>query len=97
MKPDVNYVLKIYLGAGKNGGYEPLYREERMKQAFPDSHAEMFQLIAPYLEEDHAPDWTSDLLEESNRFERALRRKFPELDAIAARALANRWHFGAVR
>jgi hypothetical protein len=97
MKPDVNHVLKVYLGADANGGYEPLYRDERLRQAFPDTYLEMMKLIAPYLEleEDQEPDWTmGDLIQQATRFEATLRQKFPELDATAARALSNRWYFG---
>lgn len=97
MKPDINHVLKVYLGADENGGYQPLYRDERMRQAFPDSYSRMMELIAPYLDEDQTPDRANanlDLRQEANRFAAALRRKFPELDDITIRALANRWHFG---
>ena len=100
MKPNINYVLRVYLGTDENGGYEPLYKEERMKQAFPDSYSQMMELIAPYLEEDQEVDYTSDLrdlLQQSNRFEATLRQKFPELDSIIARCLSYRWHFGAMR
>ena len=95
MKPDVNRALTVYLGADANGGYEPLYRDERMSQAFPDSYPQMMEVIAPYLEEDQEPDWTNgDLLHQAERFEATLRQKFPELDATVVRALGNRWHFG---
>ena len=100
MKADINHVLKVYLGADENGGYQPLYRDERMRQAFPDSYTRMMELIAPYLDEDQTPDWANanpDLGEEANRFAAALRRKFPELDDITIKALANRWHFGRSR
>jgi hypothetical protein len=98
MKPDVNQVLKVYLGADAHGAYEPLYPDERLRQAFPETHREMMSLIAPYLAEDQERDSTSgDLIQQANRFEAALRQKYPELDATAARALANRWHFGASR
>jgi hypothetical protein len=95
MTPDINHVLKVYLGTDDNGGYEPLYRDERMREAFPDTHSRMMELIAPYLDEDQDPDWTrGDLIQEANRFEARLRQRFPELDPIAARALSNRWAFG---
>ena len=97
MDPDINHVLKVYLGTDENGGYEPLYRDERMRQAFPDSYSQMMGLIAPYLEEDQIPDWSDaslDLNREADRFAASLRRKFPELDDITIKALANRWHFG---
>ena len=98
MKPDVNRVLKIYLGADENGGYEPLYHDERLRQAFPGTYAEMMQVIAPYLAVDEEPDWTAgDLTQQWRRFEATLREKFPELEPIVARALANRWHFCASR
>jgi hypothetical protein len=45
MKPDINHVLKVYLGADENGGYEPLYCDERMRQAFPDSYSQMMELM----------------------------------------------------
>jgi len=94
MKPDLNHVLKVYLGTDESGGYEPLYREERLRQAFPDSHSQMTELMAPYLEADQERDWTLDLIQDTQRFETTLRRKFPELDAVTARALANRSSFG---
>jgi hypothetical protein len=93
MKPYINYVLKVYLGTDETGGYQPLYREERFRQAFPDNYSETMGLIAPYLEEDQEPDCTCDLVQGRDRFEATLRQKFPELDAIIARALANRWSF----
>ena len=94
-KPDVNRLLKVYLGADENGGYEPLYRDERMRQAFPDSYPQVLEVIAPYLEEDQQPDWAEgDLIQQAVRFEATLRQKFPELDVIVVRALGNRWHFG---
>ena len=95
MTPGVNQVLKVYLGSDDSGGYEPLYRDERMREAFPDSYPEMMALIAPYLAEDSEPDRTrDDLIQQAAQFEVTLRQKFPELDATVARALANRWHFG---
>ena len=97
MKPDINHVLKVYLGADDDGGYQPLYRDERMRQAFPDSYSQMMELIAPYLDEDQTPDWSNgslDLNQETHRFAATLRRKFPELDDITIKALSNRWHFG---
>lgn len=95
MNPEINYVLKVYLGADENGGYEPLYCDERMRQAFPDRYPQMMKVIAPYLEEDREPDWTTgDLIQQAERFQLTLRQKFPELDATVVRALANRWHFG---
>jgi hypothetical protein len=98
MKPEVNHILKVYLGATESGGYEPLYRDERMREAFPDSYSQMMALVAPYLAEDKEPDWTTgDLIQQAAHFEATLRQKFPELDATVVRALANRWHFGCSR
>lgn len=97
MKPDVNRVLKVYLGTDENGGYQPLHRDERMRQAFPESYSRMMELIAPYLDEDPAPDrsnGTPDLNREAGRFAASLRRKFPELDDVTIKALAARWCFG---
>lgn len=97
MTPDINHILKVYLGADENGGYQPLYRDDRMRRAFPDSYSQMMELIAPYLDEDQTPGWpngNADLDQEANLFAASLRRKFPELDDITIKALANRWHFG---
>ena len=94
MKPEVNQILKVYLGADERGGYEPLYRDERMREAFPDSYSQMMALIAPYLAEDKVRDETAgDLIQQAAHFEATLRQKFPELDATVVMALANRWHF----
>jgi hypothetical protein len=97
MKPDINHVLKVYLGTDENGGFEPIYCSERMRQAFPDSFSHMMELIAPYLDEGEPPDWSKgnlDLIQEADRFAASLRRKFPELDDLIIRSLSNRWHFG---
>ena len=91
---DVNSVLKTYLGTDEDGGYEPLYRDERLREAFPGRYVEMLALIQPYLDEDQEPDRAGDLIQQAHRFETALRQKFPELEPMVARALANRWHFG---
>ena len=93
MGPDINHILRVYLGCDENGGYEPLYRDERMQDTFGDRHAEMLDRIRSYLAEDREPDREGDLLQQSNAFEIALREKFPELEPNIARALANRWHF----
>lgn len=98
MKPEINRILKVYLGADEGGGYEPLHCNERLRQAFPDNYSQMMELIAPYLEQGEEPDWTTgDLIQQTAHFEATLRQKFPELDATVARALANRWHFGSSR
>src|SRR5262245_32864179 len=97
MKPDVNHVLKVYLGTDATGGYEPLYCEERLKSAFPDNYLQLKELIAPYLAADQTPDRANeelDLIQQANGFADSLRSKFPELDDITVRALSNRWHFG---
>ena len=95
MRPDINRLLKVYLGADENGGYEPLYGDERMREAFPDSYPQALEVIAPYLEENQEPDRTrGSLIQQAESFEATLRQKFPELDGSVLRALANRWHFG---
>jgi hypothetical protein len=91
---DVNSALKVYLGADVHGGYQPIGCEERLQRAFPGEHLCVKALLTGYLQEGHNPDWSQySLAEETARFTDILRRKFPELDRIAARALANRWSF----
>jgi hypothetical protein len=94
--PNINHVLKLYLGADANGGFQPIGCDERLRSAFPRDYARMIELMSPYLAEDRPPqDWSeSTLSQESDRFATTLRQKFPELDTISIRALANRWSFG---
>jgi len=97
VKPDINHVLKVYLGTDANGGYEPLYCEDRLRHAFPDNYLQLKELIAPYLAADQIPDRSNeklDLIREANRFADSLRSRFPDLDDITIQALSNRWHFG---
>jgi hypothetical protein len=92
---NINEVLKLYLGADANGGYQPIGCDERLRSAFPDDYSRLLQSIALYLDADHTPDWSKrDLIQERNLFIEELEQKFPELDGIAIRALANRWSFG---
>jgi hypothetical protein len=95
MRVDVNQALKVYLGADERGGYQPGDGSERLRQAFPREWGEMLAELSKYLNEDHVPDWSArDLSEETRRFASSLKSKFPELNDVIARALANRWSFG---
>lgn len=94
MKPDVNAILKIYLGAGPNGGYQPIGIKERFERAFPQDHTQMLALVRKYLELDHQPDWSRHTLgEEQTAFAARLAEQFPELDSVTAHALACRWSY----
>src|SRR6185503_14054496 len=94
MKPDINAILKIYLGSGHDGGYQPIGVKERFERAFPHDHAEKLALIRMYLQQDHQPDWSKHTLaQEQIAFAADLAEEFPELDAVAAKALACRWSF----
>jgi hypothetical protein len=92
---DINYVLQLYLGADANGGFQPIGCDERLRSAFPSDYSRLMQLMTRYLGEDHVPDCSKrDLVEERDLFAGRLRQKFPELDDMTVRALANRWSFG---
>jgi len=91
---DINHILRIYLDADADGAFQPFGCEERLRLAFPKDYSRVMKLASPYLDEHQSPDWSrGDLVEESNRFAETLRQKFPELDDICIRALANRWAF----
>ena len=92
---DINNILRIYLGT-KNGGFDPIGQgEDRLKQAFPRDWERMLVAIEPYLGVDHRPDWSlHDLIEEGEIFAEILRKRFPELDDISVKALANRFTYG---
>ena len=79
MKPDINHILRIYLGTDESGGYEPLYREEPMRRAFPERHPQMMKLTAPYLDEDQTPDRSRDLNQEAERLRTLFEASFPNL------------------
>ena len=95
MKPDVNAILKIYLGAEPNGGYQPVGVKERFERAFPNDHAEKLAQIQTYLDQDHQPDWSKNTLaEETTAFAANLSKWYPELDQLTAYSLACRWSYG---
>jgi len=94
MTTDINKLLKIYLGTDENGGYQPIGCEERIMSAFPIDYNQKMDLIAPYLNEEHSPDWAkNDLLTECKKFEGVIHRKYPEIEKIVVRSLVNRWSF----
>jgi AraC-like DNA-binding protein len=95
MNNEDSAAIKIYLGAGPTGGYQPIDQQERMKQAFPNDHEQKLTRIKKYLEEDHPPDtWSSsDLVQEQKAFEALLAKKFPELDSVAVNSLACCWSY----
>lgn len=91
---DINRVLRIYLGTDANGGFQPVGCEKRLRSAFPTDYSRMMELASPYLDEHQSPDFSrGGLVEERDRFADALRQKFPELDDVCVRALANRWSY----
>jgi hypothetical protein len=97
MKPDVNAILKLYLGAGATGGYQPVGKEERLKSAYPNDHGAMLKQIEGYLQLDYHPpsEWThSDLAAEQRVVEKVLAERFPDLDKVSVNALACYWSYG---
>jgi hypothetical protein len=93
---DINHVLKLYLGADATGGFQPIGCDERLQSAFPGDYTRMMELMSPYLTEDQPQDvwWSASTLSQAaDRFAERLQQKFPELDAISIRALANRRAF----
>ena len=87
--------MKVYLGANAAGGYQPIGCDERLMHAFPADFAERKKEIERYLNDDHAPDWTKhDLVEAGDIYASVLRKIYPELEDVVARALANRFTFG---
>ncbi len=93
---DINNILRIYLGTDANGGFNPIgHGEDRLKLAFPRDWEQRLEAIGPYLKVDHRPDWSlHDLTEEGEIFAEILRKRFPELDDISVKALANRFTYG---
>jgi hypothetical protein len=55
MHKDVNQILKVYLGAGPEGGYQPIDHEGRMRRAFPADHEQQVMHIKRYLDEVRIP------------------------------------------
>jgi len=64
-------------------------------RAFPSDFLVRKKEIERYLEEDHAPDWSKhDLIQAGDFYASVLKQKFPELEEIVVRSLANRFTFG---
>jgi len=94
--PDINHVLKLYLGADANGGFQPIGCDARLKSALGGDFARILEFMSPYLAEDQPQnEWLSaeTLSQAADRFAERLQQKFPELDAISIRSLANRRAF----
>lgn len=96
MNADTNEILKVYLGAGESGGYQPHGYEQRMRDAYHDQADAKLSLVQKYLLADHpVAEWTqNDLASEQSAFETILSRRFPELDPVSINALACRWSYG---
>ena len=95
---DINEILRVYLDTDSRGGYRSgigIDQEARLRKAFPNMDIDdLMQRIDPYLEEWHNPDYEwEDLAAEADKFEELLVKKFPELDPLIARSLANRWSY----
>lgn len=95
MSSEASNVLKVYLGADKTGGYRPFDHEKRMSIAYGHDAETKLSEIKKYLEVDHPQSaWScSDLAQEQKAFEAQLVQRFPELDMVAANALACRWSY----
>lgn len=94
MMIDINKAHKIYLGTDCRGGYQPAGPDRRLERAFPQISAVVMTLIQPYLDFATGPDWkTDDLMQIGKAFEVSIKRKFPELEEIVIRSLANRFTY----
>jgi hypothetical protein len=92
---DINSALRVYLG-DEHGGYQPIDTEERLRRAFPTEHDAVRAAIEPYLKEEEQFDYPASaesLAAAGDIFAQHLRAKFPELDPISVRGLANRFTF----
>ena len=94
MSSEINDALRVYLGTDGNGGFDPIGCEERLAHAYPVDHVQKRRLIERYLAEWQTPDWSKqDLIQAGDAFADILRKKFPELETVIVRALANRFTF----
>lgn len=91
----LNSLLMLCLGSDESGGYQPVGFEERLQSVCSDASQEEQAIIERLLIEDWAPDWkNASLSEEAQRFAEVLVHKYPDLEPVVARALANRWSYG---
>ncbi|HEY6019514.1 MAG TPA: hypothetical protein VIY48_06325 [Candidatus Paceibacterota bacterium] len=95
MNTNPSAILKVYLGAGKAGGYLPYGQAERMSIAYENDAEAKLAEIQQYLDMDYPPpSWSqTDLAQEQQVFEKMLEQRFPELDKVAINALACRWSY----
>jgi hypothetical protein len=95
MNSAASEILKIYLGAGPTGGYQPGGHKERMYAAFANSADAKIDVIQKYLDIEHPiSEWLhSDLAKEQQEVEVMLAQRFPELDKVAVNSLACWWSY----
>jgi hypothetical protein len=95
MSTRLNGFLKCCLGTNQDGGYQPIGFSDRLQSVYSEATQEEQALLQEILSEDRSPNWTSDsLTEEARLFEIVLAEKYPYLEPVVARALANRWAYG---
>ena len=86
---NVNKILKIYLGANKDGGIMPVGKIERLKENYPKTYKEEETKIKKYLEFYPKIDQAYSSEHILLIFEKELKNEFPELDDISVKALTN--------
>jgi hypothetical protein len=89
---DLDAAMAIYLGAGPNGGYEPIRGDTRLEAAFGGAWREVKATLDAYLTTMMRwdTDWQRETLgEAADRIERQLAERMPESAPITRRAMSN--------
>ena len=94
---DINRALQAYLGCNSSGGYQPLGdHDARLRQAFPLESESARDAIEVYLREADGfayPPEAQSLSAAGELVATTLHEKFPDLDDLSIRCLANRCTF----
>jgi hypothetical protein len=93
---ELDAAMAVYLGAERDGGYEPIRKDARLQAAFGtawrDVKARLDAILATMMAWD--VDWEREtLITAGDRIERQLAERMPELGPTTRRAMANYFTF----
>lgn len=89
---EVNEAMRLYLGGGDNGGYEPLRKEDRLRERYGTQWENVQKVLDDYLKivMDIPVEWDKESLSEAGlKVKGIIKEKFPSLDDFTCRSMSN--------
>lgn len=89
---EINEAMRLYLGDKENGGYDPLRKEDRLRERYGTQWEDVQKVLEGYLKiaMDIPVEWEKVTLSEAGlKVKGIVKEKFPYFDDFTCRSISN--------